>query len=203
MNQLQNTVCNTCAASIYKNKLPLLCLSNGLNFPEQPNCLKILSNLEERLISPRIPFMRIYEVGPDQQKKMKGNIVNVPVDIDKTLHILPRQFNETKIIQLELMRRMQYKRPYMKENIRPKVIIEALSYLITKSLYIKENILINTNWIKQFNKDSVDFHLKYNDHIFTNINDSNSSMNFRLMMMHLVIRVEMKHCFTIIWIIWK
>ncbi|CAF4291796.1 unnamed protein product, partial [Adineta steineri] len=52
-------LCATCRKDIMSNKIPNLALSNGLAFYEIPDCLKILTELEERLISPRIPFMVI------------------------------------------------------------------------------------------------------------------------------------------------
>ncbi len=56
-------LCNTCYNSIRINKIPTLCLINGLTLPEIPEVLKNLTKMEERLISPRIPFLQIKELG--------------------------------------------------------------------------------------------------------------------------------------------
>ncbi|CAF4566055.1 unnamed protein product, partial [Rotaria socialis] len=72
---LKNTIvklCVTCRKDIMLNKVPNLCLSNGLAFYEVPDCLKILTELEERLISPRIPFMVIRTLGFCKQFGLKG-----------------------------------------------------------------------------------------------------------------------------------
>ena len=55
-------LCNTCRTHVLKNKVPPLNLSNGLEFLNLPECLIGLTELEERFISPRIPFMIIKEL---------------------------------------------------------------------------------------------------------------------------------------------
>jgi DNA-directed RNA polymerase subunit RPC12/RpoP len=56
-------LCTTCRKAINKNMVPKLCLLNGLQFPSQPEILQDLNKLEERLISPRLPFLQIRELG--------------------------------------------------------------------------------------------------------------------------------------------
>ena len=96
----KNYLCTTCHLGISNKRVPNLCLSNGLDFPSQPVCLKSLTTLEERLVAPRLPFMRVVEVGCDRQSQFRGNVVNVPIKLDKTVSVLPREFNDTKIIQI-------------------------------------------------------------------------------------------------------
>ena len=43
-------------------KLPTCAKANKMTFPEKPDVLKDLTPLEERLISPRIPFMQVREL---------------------------------------------------------------------------------------------------------------------------------------------
>ena len=49
-------ICNTCIVNIKQGKIPKLSVFNGMVFPQKRPELD-LSNLEERLISLRIPFM--------------------------------------------------------------------------------------------------------------------------------------------------
>lgn len=49
-------VCNTCYNNIKANKVPALAVVNGMGFPPKTQEL-FITELEERLISPRIPFM--------------------------------------------------------------------------------------------------------------------------------------------------
>ncbi|CAF1096377.1 unnamed protein product [Rotaria magnacalcarata] len=97
------------------NKIPTPCLSNGLAFYEIPDCLKILTELEERLISPRIPFMVIRSLGSYKQFGLKGNLVNVPMNVDTNVSILPRSFSDTHTIQLKLMRQVKNKNAFILE----------------------------------------------------------------------------------------
>ena len=85
---------------------------------------------------------------------LKGNVVNVPVSVDKMISILPRQMNETQTIQIKLMRMMKFKTPYLYENVRPRLIYEAIMFLKETDLYKKHNIEISENWLDQF--DNID-----------------------------------------------
>lgn len=58
-------VCKTCVGYLKKGKIPILCLSNGLEFPLVPPITRKLTNLEERLVCTRLPFLRITSLGVD------------------------------------------------------------------------------------------------------------------------------------------
>ncbi len=143
--------CITCERHIQAKKIPKIALGNGLQFLNINSRLEMLNELEERLISPRIPFIRIRTLGYDSQKSIRGNVVNVPVDTNETLKFLPRRFNESKIIQLKFMRKMSYNTPYMYDKINPAKMVTALQYLVNKPLFTKINMKIRMNWqISQF-----------------------------------------------------
>ncbi|KAL8592920.1 hypothetical protein ACOMHN_050747 [Nucella lapillus] len=73
--------CHTCHSSIRKGAAPRLSLGRGLDFPDVPAEVARLTPLEERLVSPKIPFMQIRPLGVDRQHGLKGNVVfNVPVE---------------------------------------------------------------------------------------------------------------------------
>ena len=48
-----------------------------MGFPDKPEVLN-LNSLEERLLSPRIPFMQLHELPRGGQLSINGNVVNVP-----------------------------------------------------------------------------------------------------------------------------
>jgi hypothetical protein len=112
----------------------------------KPNELKDLTTLEERLSSPRLPFMQLRPLGWDRQLGLRGNIVNVPINVDSVSCILPRRFSESSVVHLALMRRMEYKRPYMFESIRPAKVYDACRYLVTTPLYMDESIQLSDDW---------------------------------------------------------
>ena len=145
---LKNTIiklCLTCKKDIMLGKAPSLSLSNGLAFYEVPDCLKILTELEERLISLRIPFMVIRTLGFFKQFGLKGNLVNVPMNVDTNVSILPRSFSDTHTVQLKLMRQIKNKNALMYETVRPKVVHTAVKYLVEQELYKDEGIVISND----------------------------------------------------------
>ena len=58
---------------------------------------------KEWLISLRIPFMQVRELPRGRQYSVNGNVVNVPVDSQPVVNVLPRPFDENEIIQ-QIMR---------------------------------------------------------------------------------------------------
>jgi hypothetical protein len=105
-----------------------------------------MSPLEERLVAPRIPFMQIRAVGSERQLVLRGNVVNVENDLDISAQILLRRFHETSTVQVQLMRRMRYRAPYMYETIRPKKVYDAAQCLIQSDLYKDEGIALSEDW---------------------------------------------------------
>ena len=87
-------ICHTCSNALRSNKIPRLSTANKMGFPEKPNELQLYP-LEERLISLRIPFMQIRQLprGGGGQFSVKGNVVNVPVDVQPTINSLPRNMD--------------------------------------------------------------------------------------------------------------
>lgn len=91
---------------------------------------------------------------------MKGSIVNIPVDINEMVNVLPRNFDEMSTIQIKLKRHMEHKSDYMYETIRPAKICEALEYLQHTPLYKKNNINIDKKFFQKYQKNyngEVDF----------------------------------------------
>ena len=111
-------VCHTCQRHLRLGKIPPFAVVNGFKFPEIPPELE-LTEMEERLISPRIPFMQLVEKPRGGQRSLRGNVVNVPSDVNKTITSLPRTLAETETIQVKLKRKLQFKHHVMYESIRP------------------------------------------------------------------------------------
>ena len=73
-------ICSTCHSNLSNGKLPVCFRANKMEFPVKPQCLN-LTPLEERLISPCIPFMQICELPRGSQLSIHANVVNVPADV--------------------------------------------------------------------------------------------------------------------------
>ena len=77
------------------------------------------------MVALRLPFMQIRPLGADRQYGVKGNIINVPVSVDTSVRVLPRNFDQTHTIQVKLMRRVGRGRPYIFETVRPAAIFAS------------------------------------------------------------------------------
>ena len=153
---VENTewICKTCDSNLKKGKLPSLSKANKTSFPKQPDLLH-LTPLEEWLISPRIPFMQICELSRGGQLSIHGNIVNVPSDVNSTVHCLPRPINESQTIPIKLERRLSYKHHYQFQNVRPKKVLNAAKYLVdTSDLFKTEGIEVQNAWLNNINLQS-------------------------------------------------
>ena len=132
-------ICSTCDSNLKSGKLPACAKANKMSFPEKPDVLKGLTPLEERLISPRIPFMQVRELPSGGQLSIHGNVVNVPADVNSTVSLLPRPINESQTIPIKLKRRLGYKHHYQFQNIKPKKVLEAAQYLVRNSEIFKNS----------------------------------------------------------------
>jgi len=90
--------------------------------------------------------MQIRLVGCGPQSTLRRNVVNVENDLDKCASVLPRTFNEMSTIQVKLMRKIIYKKPYMFETVRPFKVLKAAQYLVQQEEYIKEGISLSSDW---------------------------------------------------------
>ena len=78
-------ICHTCLSALRECQPPKVSVSNGMKWPDKPPELN-LHQLEERLIALCITFMQIRELPRGGQYSLKGNVINVPVDIQPTIN---------------------------------------------------------------------------------------------------------------------
>lgn len=102
--------------------------------------------MEERLVAPYLPFMQIRLVGAEHQSKLRGNVINVENDLDICASVLPRRMTETSTVQVQLMRRLQYKHPHWHEIIRPFKVRKAMEYLFTTEAYQEKGIALSDDF---------------------------------------------------------
>ena len=147
-------ICHTCVGAIRDGKVPKLSVANGMKWPDKPP-ERDLHQLEERLISLRIPFMQIRELPRGGQYSLKGNVINVPVDIQPTVSCLPRPMDENFTIAVQLKKKLSYKKVDFKENVRPLKVLTALHWLVNKSeLYKRSGVEIDVSWFKEVTESS-------------------------------------------------
>ena len=140
-------ICNTCLSHLKKKKIPPSSTANGMGFPEIPQHLKDLHQVEWRLVSPRIPFMKVFAAPRGGQKKIRGNVVNVPCDTVNTFQVLPHSGNEHQTIQVKIKRDLKYTNHVMSQNVRPYKVREAAEYLVNHGkLFKDQGIAFDRNW---------------------------------------------------------
>ncbi|XP_054152817.1 repetitive organellar protein-like [Oppia nitens] len=149
--------CNTCFQDISKGKVPRLALSHGLMFPEIPDCIQKLNDLEERMVSARIIFETILHLPKGGQYKMKGNVVNVPVDPNAMLPLLPRLDDDLHIIRVQLKRRIKdpdkLKIDDLYKTVRPHELRQALNFLVNQNAYKNAGVKLKKDWFIRFPND--------------------------------------------------
>ena len=109
-------ICYTCMGAIRVGKVPKLSVANGMKWPVKPPELD-LHQLEERLTALRIPFMQIRELPRRGQYSLKGNVINVTVDIQPTVSCLSRPMDENFTIALQLKKKLSYKKWTLKKML--------------------------------------------------------------------------------------
>ena len=151
-------VCTSCRYYLNKGKVPKLSIRNGCGFNIKPEEL-YLYPLEERYISPVMAFMLIHQLASGGQYSIKGSICHVPIEVNQVVNTLPRNFANNETIAVKLKRRLCYNNSVFHENVRPYYIVQALKYLMDHStLYKEHNIIIDNNWVNQFQDNTDDKH---------------------------------------------
>ncbi|KAG2192949.1 hypothetical protein INT47_004688 [Mucor saturninus] len=154
--------CANCKTSIKNNKIPTIALSNGLNFPAKVPCVSELTRLEERLVAPRHVFQSIWtHKGEHGQFKSKGGIANVSVNVDTTVSCLPRNYDASGVVHLSLVRKLIFKKDYIRGNVSPHKVWNAARYLQTTPLYTEYEVQLadqtewdSTNLVVEENEDN-------------------------------------------------
>ena len=140
-------ICRTCLANLKKNKIPRCAIANKMAFPYKPENLD-LTELEWRLVSPRLVFEKLHEAPRGKQMKICGNIVNVPANVVNTVSVLPRLGEQEGTIKVQLKRKLKYKSYILSQNIRPEKVFEVAQWLIESgSLFKQEKIALNKEWV--------------------------------------------------------
>ena len=148
-------ICKTCRESIKTGRVPKFSKENKMGFPPQPKEL-LLNGMEERFTAPRLTLFQMRDLPCGGQKSVRGNSVNLPIDIAPTVDMLPCTLDNTETIAINYKRRLCYKGcAFKQENIRPAAVWKAVNYLMTYSqMYRNLDIQLDTSWIR--NMESCD-----------------------------------------------
>ena len=127
--------------------MPLQAKANELQLCDIPPELSGINALELRLISLRVPFMKMVALPSCKQRSIHGPAVNVPSKVDTICDVLLRLPSQSELVPLKLKRKVAYQGHYMYDYIRPQKFLDALRFLKANNpLYA--DIDVNEQWIE-------------------------------------------------------
>ena len=139
-------LCKTCDSALKRGNMPTQAKANNLVLEPIPIELRDLNSMEIRLISLRIPFMKMMALPCGKQKAIHGPAVNVPTDLHPVCDLLPRLPSQAQIVPMKLKRRLCYKGHYMYEYVRPDKVLAALEWLKNNNPFYKD-VNIDQQWV--------------------------------------------------------
>ena len=151
-------ICVTCHNNLKRRcpKMPAQAVANGLSLPDVPNELANLTEIERRLISLRIPFMKILALHrAGSHYKINGPCVNVPTTLTRVCELLPRLPEEAQLIPMKLKWKIEYKGYHMYGNIRKEVVMNAVKWLKESNEHYKD-IELNDLWDDEWMQSDFD-----------------------------------------------
>ena len=132
-----------------KDDVPKFAVPNCIRKNKSIATLKTINELEERLVTLRFPFLQIRELGLRYQQPqlgLSGGVINVPANISRIQHALPRKINESDTISIEIKRSLKFKNVCVVGWIRPHLVIKALKQLCKRTLYKLEKVTLIDKW---------------------------------------------------------
>ena len=134
-------ICLPCHQSLKKDKVPVLSVhGNNLKPIEMPENLNELNTLEQFLITPVLPFMKIIALPKGSQQGMHGPVVCVAADIKKTVERLPRPIDDSGLIKVKLKRKLAYRGHHLHQQVRINLVADALHFLKQHHPTLKGNL---------------------------------------------------------------
>jgi hypothetical protein len=141
-------ICKICSSAFKKNKVPEISVANNLDLDEIPQALQDLSSLELIFLSRRIPFMKLVGLPRGRPSAIHGVVVNIPVNPEERVGILPRTPSPDILLPVKLKRKLQYRGHVPLQNINPHNIMEGLKTLVRiNPLYA--DIVTNVHWAEE------------------------------------------------------
>ena len=142
-------ICTTCHRKLKQGKIPAQCKVNNLDLDVVPDELSKLNSIEIRLVSKRIPFMKMVALPRGRQTAIHGPAVNIPTNLDTICRLLPRLPKNSEILPMKLKRRLSYKGHYMYDSVHPETMMTALYWLQANNILYRD-ININEVWTEEW-----------------------------------------------------
>ncbi|CAM4556297.1 unnamed protein product [Leuciscus chuanchicus] len=126
-------VCTVCHRALFPNQVKppqertdvFNCSSQQTGVAE----LDELNVLERQLIAKILPFAKIVALPKGQQRAVRGAVVCVPSEMEKTVNSLPRPRSEAQLLQVKLKRHVKFKGYQHFHTVNMHNVLAALSKL--------------------------------------------------------------------------
>ena len=148
-------ICKTCDYTLKRGKMPAQAKANNMSLVNVPAVLSDLNPMEVRLISLRIPFMKMVALPCGKQRAIHGPAVNVPTDLHPVCTLLPRLPSQSQVVPMKIKRKLCYKGHYMYQYVRPAKVLAALEWLKENNPLYRD-ITINSDWQEDAAEDDAD-----------------------------------------------
>ena len=135
-------LCRTCYAACFKGNIPAMSRGNGYQYPSMPDFLP-LDPISERLMAPRIAPMSIRRLRRMGGYGIRGQIINVPTDVDTMVRCLPRSLDDDYAFNVNIKRNLIHKSSYLSGYVKKSTIKMWLEFLEEKPLYKLAGIKID------------------------------------------------------------
>ncbi len=123
-------ICHTCHRHLQKGNMPPQAVINNLWLDDIPEELKSLNPLEMHLVSIVQPFMKIVPLPRGGQKGVRGQMVCVPANLQRTADSLPWTLNRNNLIRVKLKRKQEYKGHHLYMVVSQEKVMSALKKLM-------------------------------------------------------------------------
>ncbi|KAG7465590.1 hypothetical protein JOB18_040958 [Solea senegalensis] len=127
--RLQEWICPTCDGHLTRGQMPSMAVANKLELAPIPPELADLNVLERQLIAKILPFAKIVALPKGQQRAVRGAVVCVPSEVEKTVNCLPRPNPEAQLLQVKLKRHIKYKGHQHFYTVNMKSVLAGLATL--------------------------------------------------------------------------
>ncbi len=146
-------ICKTCDNTLKRRRMPAQAKANNLVLEDIPAELSDLNPMEVRLLSLRIPFMKMVTLPCGKQRAIHAPAVNVPTDLHPVCDLLPRLPSEAQVVPMKLKRKLCYKGHYMFQYVRPAKVLAALEWLKANN---PQDVQVNMDWEQHASQDDAE-----------------------------------------------
>ena len=138
-------LCHCCHRNLQKGELPSMSAQNSLTIESIPEELK-LSDFEMQLIAKDLLFMKIFNLPKSRMPAVKDKVINVPLthtDLEITTKILPRNLDDSLLVNVQFKRCKDFKNVHSEALVRPHMLLKALAWLQSSGNLFYNDVVLN------------------------------------------------------------